>query len=270
MNKKSLLSRTILVIGLAIALITIYQNYFYIYLLVTNAPSYPTRKPVDNMEIYQIDPETILTSLNHGKTDVFMIAQKNPIYDDVPALEPHSSFPWNQQDSLRVADAFHQFVWKESLENWHLYSAGFTIPQCRDISRINGVGFQFYQRQKNWYYLIHNIDINLEYGYMYGSDNNGHYTDRWKDIDLNKVTVNSADKALLIAEQNGGQEARVRVKNDQKCHISISFSPHVLFDRSWSGWGWEVTYWINDGASLIYGIIIDPFNGRYKVLNANQ
>jgi hypothetical protein len=268
MNKRSVLSRTILIIGLAIAVIAAYQNYFYIYLLAANAPNYPTGKPADNMEIYQIDPETILTSLDQGKTDAFMIAQKNPIYDDVPALEPHSSFPWNQQESLTVANAFHQFIWNESLDKWHLYSAGFTIPQCKDISRINSVGFQFYQRQKNWHYLFHNVDINLEYGYIYASDNNGHYTGHWKDLDLDTVRVNSVDKALLIAERNGGQETRATVKDNEKCHISIYYSPFPLSDKSWLAWGWEVTYWIDSGNSLVYGIIIDPHTGRYRILNS--
>lgn len=267
MNKKSVLWKFILIIGLVIVGITIYQNYFYIYLLVTNAPTSPTGKPVYNMEIYKIDPETTLPSLHAGRTDVFMVTHENPIYDNVPALEPHSSFPWNQEDSISVANAFHKFVWKEPLDNWKLYSAAFTIPQCKDISRINSAGFQFYQRQKNLYYLFHNVDINLEYGYIYASDSNGYYTGRWKDLDLDKVTVNSVDKALLIAEQNGGQEARTSLQDSKSCHISIFYSPRPLFGQSWSTWGWEITYWVNNGNSLVYGIIIDPYTGRYKILN---
>ncbi len=270
MNKKTIISRVILVIGITVIGIIVYKNYFYFYLLLSDTPKYPTGQPLENMDVYKIDPETISTSLDQGKTDVFMSTDKNPIYDNVPPLDrPGSSF-LVQGDYQKIVNALHQFVWKESLKDWHLYSTGLAIAQCKDISQVNSVGFQFYQRQSDWYYVVHAMTIDLEYGYVYAGDNNGHYTGQWKDIDLNNVMVNSFDKAMLIAEQNGGEEARLAVKEDQKCTISINLSPQALFDSSWPGWGWEITYWTDDGASLLFGIIIDPYTGNYKILKSKQ
>jgi hypothetical protein len=235
------------------------SNYSYLFLLLTNTGKYPTGLPLENMVIYQFDPQTVLISLDQGKTDAFFTAQKNPIYDDVQPLAPVASFAWSQEDSLRVANAIHQIIWKESLEQWHLYSLGFRIPQCNDISRINGAGFQFYKRQPKWYYLIHDINLDLEYGYVYAGDNNGHYTGRWKDIDLATSTVNTFDKALQIAEEKGGQDARLALNGNQKCSISIQYpiGTYVPSKRVW-----DITYWIDDGASSIYKILIDPFTSN--------
>ena len=251
------------VMAVVIAL-AINSNYVYLSLLLTNTEKYPTALPLENMVIYQFDPQTVLILLEQGKTDVFLTAPKNPIYDDVQPLTPIAAFSWSQEDSLKVANALHQFIWKESLEQWHLYSLGFTIPQCNDISRINGAGFQFYKRQPKWYFLVHRIDLDLEYGYVYAGDNDGNYTGRWKDIDLANSQVNTFDKALQIAEENGGKDARLALNSNQKCHISIQYpiGTYVPSKRVW-----DITYWVDDGASrAIYKILVDPFTSNYEIL----
>jgi len=270
MSKRTVVLPLVLLFGIIAAGLAINRNYFYVYLLAVSAPKYPTGEIIDNLVVYQIDPETILTSLEEGNSSVFLPATKNPIYEDVAPLTPISFFRWSQEDSLQVANALHQFVWGEPLNDWRLYSAGFTIPQCKDITKINGAGFRHYQRQKDWYFVVHDINIDLEYGYVYAGDNNGYYTGKWEDIDVSQSAVKSADQALHIAEDNGGEEARLVLSDDQECHISIFLSPHALFDRTWDGWGWEVTYWTKDGSLLLYGIIIDPYTGKYEILAANQ
>ena len=72
---------------------------------------------MDNLVVYKIDPEIILTSLQHKKIDVFMPATSNPLYDDVPLQWPAGSLPWNQEDYINIANALHKHVWKDSLEN---------------------------------------------------------------------------------------------------------------------------------------------------------
>lgn len=267
MKKKTIIKIAIAVTFIIVGYIAISNNYInYIYLLLSDADKYPTGKTLDNMVVYKFDPETILQSLDQGDTDVFMTALKNPIYDSVPPLDPQSSFSWNQEDFLKVANNLHQFVWKQSLDEWHLYSADVVIPQCNDLSRYSSAGFQYYNRQEDWYFEIHNMNIDLEYGFVYAGDNNDYYTGQWKDINLDIVTVNNSAKALMIAEENGGQETRMAMDVEKKCHILISISPHSIYNRSWFGWGWEVTYWGNEGASLAYGITIDPYSGKYEVI----
>jgi hypothetical protein len=255
----------VLALGVGMAF-SINNNYVYLSLLLTNTEKYPTGLPLENMVIYQFDPQTVLISLDQGKTDVFFSAQKNPLYDDVQPLAPISSFAWSQEDSLRVANALHQLIWKEPLEQWHLYSLGFTIPQCNDISRINGAGFQFYKRQPQWYYLVHDINLDLQYGYIYAGDHDGHYTGRWKDIGLANSKVNTFDKALQIAEENGGKNARLALNGNQKCYISIQYPIGTYVP---SKWVWDITYRITDRTSSIFKILIDPFTSDYDILAGN-
>jgi hypothetical protein len=262
MRKKTVIWSVTLTIGIVIAAIALFKTSFYVYLL-WNAPKYPTGLPMQNMVIYKIDPETTLNSLDQGKTDAFMTALENPVYNNVPSLGPPGSFTWNQENYLNVAGALHKFIWKESLENWYLYSEGFSILQCGDISRIDGAGFEFYQRQNNWYYMIHDMSIDLQYGYVYAGDHNSYYTGTWKDIDLGKVEINSPEKALTIAEENGGQEARLTIKDGLECNIDITLQPNV-FDHS--NWSWQIVYQTDNGTLRIYGITIDPYTGKYEIL----
>jgi hypothetical protein len=260
MSKKTAILTLILVFCLIIVGIILYEASIYM-----NASKYPTGKPFDNLVIYKIDPETILNSLESNKTEVFAPATSNPLYDDVPLLWPAGSLTWNQKDYINIANALHKYVWEDSLENWHPYSESYSISQCIDVSRINAAYFQFYNRQKNWYYLVHAMTIDSEYGYVYAGDNDSYYTGKWKDIDIDSAVVNNADKALLVAEQNGGQDIRLTMRDDKECHISISLEPFA-FERP--DWGWRITYWL--GSSPILITDIDPYTGEHKTLNSNR
>ncbi len=254
---------TVLVIGAFL-----FNTYhFYTYLLLTNTREYPTGWPAENLVVYKINPGTILASLDEGKTDVFIPAPENPIYDNVPPLELSSPLSWNQEDFLKVAGALHQYVWKESLNSFHLYSMSFTTPRCKDISQLDGAGFKFYQRRENWYYLVHDINIDLQLGYVYAGDTNGYYTGRWKDIDLDQAAIHTAGQALLIAEQNGGRAARLAVRESQECQASVDFPPSAYEHTDWK---WEVTYWINHGTSVLFKIAIDPFSGNYEISSIDK
>lgn len=262
MRKEIVIWAALLLAGVICALLAMNIDYFYLSLLLTNTEKYPTGLPLENMAIYQFDPQTVLSSLARGNVNVFFPAQENPIYDDVQPLAPPASFPWSQEDALQVTNTLHQFVWRESLEQWHLYSMSFAIPKCNDISRIDGAGFQFYKRLPKWYYLVHTINLDLEYGYIYVGDNNGHYTGQWKDVEIEKSQVNTFGKALAIAEQNGGQSTRLAISNNQNCYITVNYPIGTYVP---SKWVWEITYWVNDGNSIIYKILIDPFTSSYEI-----
>lgn len=216
-----------------------------------------------DMTVYALDPKTILTSVDQGRIDVFEPALQNPVYDDMPPIWSPGSFSWNQEDHQKVANALHQFVWSESLNKWHPYSANFGILQCKDTNRIDRAALGFYQRQGTWYYRVHNMTIDLGYAIVYAGNNDGYYVGQWKDLDIDTAIVNTAEKALLIAEQNGGEKARVEVMDDAECQISIFLAPFVLDDADW---GWRVTY--KHGTSFIFGMLIDPYTGSYEILRA--
>lgn len=263
MNKKRLITSGIQIISIFIIGIAIYIIYLYIYVL-RDASRYPSGV-MEDMIVYSINPETTLASIDFGKVNIFMPALKNPVYDDVEVLWSPGTFDWDQKDYLKVADTLHRVTWNEHLKKWNLYSANFDIFQCKDITRIDQVSFGFYQRQGNWYYLIHNMKIDLGYGLAYAGNDDGYYTGNWKDIDLDKAKVNTTDKALLIAEQYGGKQTRDALIDSDDCHINIFFAPFI-FDQD--NWGWRVTY--KRGESFVYGIMVDPYTGKYEILNSGQ
>ena len=259
MHTKKIVRSVALIIGIIVAGIAIYRMYFYVDIL-PSAPEYPATL-LKNDVSYKINPATILDALDGGKTSVFLPANEKSI----PALEVSPLIPWTQKDFLRVANALHEYVWKEALENYQLYSLDFRVPDCDGVFRVDHASFQFYQRQGNWHYIVHNMVIDLQNGYVDAGDNNGLYSGHWEDVDLDSALVNDASKALSIAEQNGGREASIQIHNDQNCSTSINFSP--------SGYKrailkWEVTYWLHGKTNdkVIYKIMIDPFTSEYEVL----
>jgi hypothetical protein len=260
MKNKTVSLSIVLAISIIIVSAIAYKIYLYIYVL-RDAPEYPT-EVMNDMVTYTIDPQTILNALEQGDSDVFMTALESPIYDNVPLLWTPGSFSWDQDDYQQVANALHQFVWSESLNDWHLYFAHFNTAQCDDAFRTDGASFGFYQRQQNSYYTVHNIVIDLNYGYVYAGNDDGYYTGTWKDIELEKVQVNSLDKALVIAEQTGGQDVRLAIADSKKCNIDIFFAPFTSNDADW---GWRVTYW-QDVSTSVYGIVIDPYTGGHRIL----
>jgi len=261
---KRVLNGVLLIISIIIVGLVVHKIYLYIYVL-QDASEYPSGAK-DNMVIYSINSETILASIDHENANIFMPALKNPIYDeDVELLWTPGSLAWGSEDYLKVADVLHQATWNEHLKNWKLYSASYDLFQCADVTRIDNAAFGFYQRKGNWYFLVHNMTIDLGYGLVYAGDDNGYYTGKWKDIDLDKAIIDKADKALLIAEQNGGKETRLSLVGSHDCSINIFLAPFVLNKKNW---GWKVTY--SSGEESVYEMIIEPYTGKFDILNSGQ
>src|SRR6266498_930297 len=75
---------------------------------------------------YKIDPETVLTSLDMGETNVFApeaTSPEDPIFDKY--------FSWRQSDYTKITEALHGVVWNEGVDNWKLYYMYFGTP-CHD------------------------------------------------------------------------------------------------------------------------------------------
>lgn len=261
---KILFIAVVIVLAAAFVLIFAHKVYLYVYVL-SEAPEYPSALMYD-MVIYSFDPETILTSIDSGRSDMFVPALTNPIDDaDIVELWSPGTFAWGPDDYLKIANALNQNTWNEPLKNWELSMASFDILQCKDVSRIDFASIGFYQRQGNWHYLVHNMKIDSGYGLVYAGNDNGYYTGMWKDFDSDSALVGTATDALLIAEQNGGKEARLAMKDDTECRIDIFLAPFVIDQENW---GWRVIY--ERGMSFVYGIVIDPYTGKYKTLKPDQ
>lgn len=263
MNKKT-------VTWITVALLLVIGTAFVVWSRLYT-PDYP-EGVLYNKVTYTINPQTILTSLDRGETNVFLPAPLEP-EGPWPILWPSGSFIWDQEDYMEVADTLHQFVWNESLGNWHLIRASFQINQCQDIfGKIDSASFSFFQRQEGWN-TVHGFWINPMFGNVTAGNQYSQrmgWTANWETIDPDKIKVNSVDAALLAAEEHGGREARLLVKNE--CRITLLLAPDRLkydflahpFTRY--GWGWSVIYWPNESnADPIFEITVDPHTGNYEI-----
>lgn len=194
---------------------------------------------------YRIDSKMILDSLARGEREVFTEASSSI------KQEPSQSEPvnWNQVDYFQIADALHQLVWNESLENMKLYRMHFSLG-CNEIDG----GMQYAQfiffKVVNDSRIRHGIEIDPRKNFVAAWETEYYpILNDWESIDLSKIKI-SADQALQISEKNGGQEKRLAV--DNACDIAVAISRDTtLYD------GWIVTY-----SPSIFLDEIDPSTGE--------
>ena len=211
---------------------------------------------------YEIDPESILDSLNRGETKVF-----TPFFGDPDRDEPYyESAAWSQSDFLQVANSLSQETWNEplDLENWHVIDFDFD-GGCEDVPR----GFHTFQivyyrddgiSNFERHYETRLIEMILWQGLIRWG---GGYTYSvplllwWNDIDINRFET-TADDALEVAESKGGLAVRQGVNNS--CRILVSATNGGDLFPPYQSDKWLVGY---DGAN--YHLYINPFTGWPKL-----
>lgn len=201
---------------------------------------------------YQIDAATILDSIDHGETEVFTpmsVNQQTPLDKTVS---------WGQSDFVTVARTLNQFVWKEPLSRWRLYSMHFSAD-CQD----NLTGFaeaDFYYFRTTFRdngkirYTTQNFFISPEYGEVIwaGGANFPHPLIGWQNIRLSQIQI-TAEDALTIAEANGGKETRELVNNECSIHIRL------IGDSVW-----QILIYQNDTGSSLFRMAINPESGKIE------
>jgi hypothetical protein len=199
---------------------------------------------------YKFNPETIFKSLNQEDADIF-----SPL-DAIPEMQEFLiPLMWKQTDYLKITEALHQYVWKETLVNWNIYSMFFDgncqyTPLGFDIVRITyfkPVGIQQYTARK-----IDIYPLSGEIDWGGGTTYPRSLFDQWKGMDLKKYEV-EVENALQLAEDKGGRNARLAVENECRLHVSLADS------------GWRVNY-SDKNSRVIFEILIDPFTGTYVIL----
>jgi hypothetical protein len=211
-----------------------------------------------NRGYYIIDPDTILEALANGKANIFKQASGPPTWTYSLGDQ---TIMWNQANYFQIVQAFHEFVWHESLESWKLHSMSFRIA-CEDIER----GFLYGDFE---YYKIINPDNEetrlVRTIHVRPGDKSIDWWERqllpirekWPVIDLSTVRV-TVDEALALAESNGGNTARLSVSNE--CNIYLLLKLDAFYE------GWQVGY-SGRGPKNIFKIYIEPFSGEYEVVS---
>ena len=221
---------------------------------------FPMNSSYQDTGDYAIDPDTILSDIDQGKTDVFRTIYATSTTQEFESYKSiHSvSYHWSQSDYLKVASALHRFVWNENLNNWHIFSMYFHIG-CQD----NPTGFD---SAKITYFKgmygplsyttrvldIYPVDNGVSWG---GKANFPHPIFGWRSVDLKKIKV-TADDALELTEANGGQEFRLRVNNN--CTIDVFINPNPGQDDDW------IVYYDSKGLST-FELHIDPYTGEFEI-----
>jgi hypothetical protein len=199
---------------------------------------------------YLIDSSTILESLAQGKKDIFY-EWKDASEEGL--ISSNQIVSWSQADYFRIADALHHVVWNEPLSNMNLFLMHYSLD-CSETEN----GFQYAQfmvskiikTDRGETRIRHGIEIDPRNNYVAAWETEYYpVLANWKSIDLSKVKI-SEERALQIAEKNGGQKKRIEVNNE--CHISVGISRDtIIYD------GWMVNY-----SPSIFFDKIDPVTGK--------
>jgi hypothetical protein len=265
MNKKIV---RYLIVFFTLSIFTAYKivdSAWYLKFSEYTVPGYPVGGS-DNETIYEINPQNILSFLENDEFNVFTLKPSAP-ENSLPVWE-NQTFNWNQDDYLRIANALHETVWKEALDGWSLKSATFHGYKREVNSGFEYAHFVFYKHQ-NDVYTVHTLTIKPLFNEVIAGE--GIYNDagNWRGFDLKNLKVKSANQALSIADQSGGEKACSNIK--KVCGIGIWLTSYLdEFKKILSlpiyryDWKWSVSYY-DEYNHTIFSVDINPYDGTYRV-----
>jgi hypothetical protein len=255
------------IIFLTIAFSAILAGINYVYGPFPQSRMWPSGLAyLSKMGTVLINPETILSSLNRGETDVFTPGIiETTDGDDIPMwsgpIHYPDAIPWTQADHLIIANAFNRFVWKDTLGDWNLFSMHFTTTCQENVNGLRWSEFRFFKSKFDrgkLSYSWRTIILNPEYGdIVWGEGDFPHPFREWKKIDLGQLTV-TAEDALRIAEEHGGRAYRTRKLNNE-CFVSIWLDPQNLY--GWSVSVGTLTMFIDPNTGEVFRVL-DPDTGK--------
>lgn len=273
MNKHIKTRRIIIIlVTLACMYLCVFISYKLYLMRESYFGDYPSgTSSYSSVGVYEIDPETILLSLDQGDTNVFVPFIGEPGNYPYP---PVGHFNWKQSDYLKVASALYQLKVKENVNDWNIYSMIFNRG-CSD--NLNGfdigeISYFKTDSSETSKYILYDILISpinkgvaWETGGVYSRPLLG-----WTKVDLDRLKV-TAEDALQMAEENGGKDARLKVENECKIHLVVNANPVDV-----NGWGVRYSYYptsvpVDDNVKpILFEIHIDPYSGKYKIIDTNK
>jgi hypothetical protein len=204
--------------------------------------------------LFRIDPGTILLSLERGDSSVFLPDSRSLEDRYNGPILYSESIEWSQADNLRIVSAVNQYVWKDTLDDWKLFSMIFNVD-CQDhLHGLPGGTFEYFKTvfdKGRFINIWREVEVVPEYSFVAwgGGARFAHRLLGRKSIDLSRLRV-TAEDAIRIAEANGGRDIRLKAQN--RCSIHLSLWPEGLKQ------GWWVTY----NTSYDFEILIDPYTGE--------
>ena len=142
LNKRYVLLLLITIIGMIFLFVFVIQSRFN-----KQIPYYPSEYKTSGS--YKINPYTVIESLDNGNKNVFMLVRADGSPDNL--LTP-GSISWTQSDYLKIARALFEFLWKESLDDWIVFSLEFD-KDCRNSIGFDMADIALYKTFKGEYTL---------------------------------------------------------------------------------------------------------------------
>ena len=209
--------------------------------------------------INSINTDTILESLNKGEKDVFF--PSDSFLEVPPAATPFSSkiVHWSQADYLAIAQAYHEYVWGESWQDWNINLLFFKMNCDQANIGAQKLYISLYKTvssKEGGYRLIRDIDFYPSVGLITWSEYaKSPVREKWRSINEIRPEV-PVEAAMKIAETNGGREARLAFGN--KCTIYILLLPTLRGDY------WNISYSPDYADEDFISVYIDPSTGEIR------
>ena len=212
---------------------------------------------------YEIQPKTLLYTLNQGELNIFTPASDDVWFRDEPY---YGGIQWSQTDYLKIADALSREVWHEplNLQEWEVLAL-WLDHSCVDnnpqgfsdfhIVYFQRLGAEFWHRQ----YRVRYVEIITWQGAVRWGESL--FFDAilpgWRNTGFDNFKV-TADDALSIVDKNDDSEIRQEYEN--RCRISvylINYPPVAGYTNG----NWRAG--VDCGAEGFF-IRIDPFSGKLQ------
>lgn len=208
---------------------------------------------------YTFDSKRILDLYKKGDENLFTVIPEEELEEseDVERTENPPS-KWKQQDFLETLQIFHQSIFGNPLRE-KFRAAIFYVPDCSQVA--------FGPQNASFFtYTVSPGDI-TSYDYFIDLQNN--YIDwngegfqpiiSWQvsSVDIANYEI-SAEEALEIAENYGGQETRLL--NQNQCEIDINISAYH------HNGNWVVSYNPTSDFSNLLSVEIDKDTGEAQII----
>lgn len=205
-------------------------------------------------QYYTIEPSSLLEALQHGEVAFTPVSQR----PELLPFDQQTIVNWQQANYFFIANALYEDVLGKTLQGWQLSGMDFRLACSQIQNGAQNGRFRFFsvvEDSGQETRLERFIDIDPSHNFVHVSETK--YSPKLidlKSIDLTQIKI-SADRALQIAESNGGEEKRASVNN--ACNISML----LTLDRT-DRWQWRVYYARSDDRTLFFDILIDPYTGE--------
>lgn len=229
-------------------------------------PQYPNSiSDSRDLEIYFFNPNMSLKMLQQESVNILLrpltATTANEYLDSAPIPLENEVNLWKYDDYLKLANVIQRQTWGDDANlEWNLLSMSFSAD-CEDplagFSTTDLYYFRLITIDGKSKYAVRGLLIRPLYGdIIAGSGSNYPHplSDDWKSIDLSKFKITS-DRALQIAEKNGGKNFRVAGKNN--CYVNLYIGSE----------GWNIIYTSTNRQNPAerFKMSIDLYTGNFEI-----